>query len=332
MGRPRLPGEWGGPVKGNSVPFEGLPALGAQHRYPLTRSPSPWWRALHAVQADGYQAHRSRPGRRRHRSPWRGRRGHRRPSASSTAPSSRSQLNLDIVQDGDSVVGIACPTSAMCNWTRWTRCRPARPPSPATPSSGMAGRQPGRAGRLVRRPVGGARGPGWASRASRPWPTRPIRSPRWAGLPWPWRWTARSRTSSDRGPARDPAPARRLGFLKVPPRTSPGDAVSDAIAVPAAVGAVPVVPLDSASGRLLVLGGAEAGVRGLGLHGETGSPSASAVLVGARDALLPRWTWPRQGDDRDRRGRRRLQLRRLFQAAMSSASIRWRGGDGVRRR
>ena len=58
---------------------------------------------------------------------------------------------------------------------------------------------------------------------------------------------------------------------------------SDAIAL-TAVGAVPVV-LDSASGRLVVIGGAEAEVPKGSVLQQPG-PSASSVLVGARDALL----------------------------------------------
>ena len=63
----------------------------------------------------------------------------------------------------------------------------------------------------------------------------------------------------------------------------PGDAFSDAIAL-TTVGAVPVV-LDSASGRLAVVGGAEAEVPKGSVLQQPG-PSASSVLVGARDALL----------------------------------------------
>ena len=73
------------------------------------------------------------------------------------------------------------------------------------------------------------------------------------------------------------------GFLEATTQDLPGDAVSDAIAL-TAVGAVPVV-LDSASGRLLVVGGAEAEVPPGSVLQQAG-PSASAVLVGARDALL----------------------------------------------
>ena len=73
------------------------------------------------------------------------------------------------------------------------------------------------------------------------------------------------------------------GFLEATTQDLPGDAVSDAIAL-TAVGAVPVV-LDSASGRLLVVGGAEAEVPPGSVLQQPG-PSASAVLVGARDALL----------------------------------------------
>ncbi len=63
----------------------------------------------------------------------------------------------------------------------------------------------------------------------------------------------------------------------------PGERFSDAIAV-TAVGAVPVV-LDSATGRLAVIGGAEADVPEGSVLQQPG-PSASTVLVGARDALL----------------------------------------------
>jgi hypothetical protein len=63
----------------------------------------------------------------------------------------------------------------------------------------------------------------------------------------------------------------------------PGDPFSDAIAL-TAVGAVPVV-LDSASGRLVVMGGAEAEVPKGSVLQQPG-PSASSVLVGARDGLL----------------------------------------------
>ena len=73
------------------------------------------------------------------------------------------------------------------------------------------------------------------------------------------------------------------GFLEATTQDLPGDAVSDAIAL-TAVGAVPVV-LDAASGRLLVVGGAEAEVPPGSVLQQAG-PSASAVLVGARDALL----------------------------------------------
>jgi hypothetical protein len=76
---------------------------------------------------------------------------------------------------------------------------------------------------------------------------------------------------------------RATGFA--PPVTAglPGKAFSDAIAL-TAVGAVPVL-LDSATGRLAVVGGAEAEVPPGSVLQQPG-PSASAVLVGARDALL----------------------------------------------
>ncbi len=63
----------------------------------------------------------------------------------------------------------------------------------------------------------------------------------------------------------------------------PGDRFSDAIAL-TTVGAVPVV-LDSAKGRLTVIGGAEAEVPKGSVLQQPG-PSASTVLVGARDGLL----------------------------------------------
>ena len=73
------------------------------------------------------------------------------------------------------------------------------------------------------------------------------------------------------------------GFLQATEKELPGDRFTDAIAL-TAVGAVPVV-LDSARGRLVVVGGGEAEVpRGSVL--QQPGPSASAVLVAARDALL----------------------------------------------
>ncbi len=63
----------------------------------------------------------------------------------------------------------------------------------------------------------------------------------------------------------------------------PGDGVSDAVAI-TAVGATPVV-LDSASGRLTVIGGAEADVPKGSVLQQPG-PSASSVLVASREALL----------------------------------------------
>ena len=73
------------------------------------------------------------------------------------------------------------------------------------------------------------------------------------------------------------------GFAEATADELSGEPFSDAIAV-TAVGAVPVV-LDAASGRLSVVGGAEARVPKGSVLQQPG-PSASAVLVGARDALL----------------------------------------------
>ena len=73
------------------------------------------------------------------------------------------------------------------------------------------------------------------------------------------------------------------GFAEATATELSGEPFSDAIAV-TAVGAVPVV-LDAANGRLSVVGGADARVpQGSAL--QQPGPSASAVLVGARDALL----------------------------------------------
>ncbi len=63
----------------------------------------------------------------------------------------------------------------------------------------------------------------------------------------------------------------------------PGDGVSDAVAL-TAVGATPVV-LDSATGRLIVIGGAEADVPKGSVLQQPG-PSSSSVLVASREALL----------------------------------------------
>ena len=73
------------------------------------------------------------------------------------------------------------------------------------------------------------------------------------------------------------------GFAAPSTEKLPGDEFSDAIAL-TTVGAVPVV-LDSASGRLAVIGGAEAEVPKGSVLQQPG-PSASSVLVGARDGLL----------------------------------------------
>ena len=73
------------------------------------------------------------------------------------------------------------------------------------------------------------------------------------------------------------------GFAAATTEKLPGDDFSDAIAL-TAVGAVPVV-LDAASGRLAVVGGAEAQVPAGSVLQQPG-PSASSVLVGARDGLL----------------------------------------------
>ena len=73
------------------------------------------------------------------------------------------------------------------------------------------------------------------------------------------------------------------GFAAATTEKLPGDDFSDAIAL-TAVGAVPVV-LDAASGRLAVVGGAEAQVPQGSVLQQPG-PSASSVLVGARDGLL----------------------------------------------
>ena len=73
------------------------------------------------------------------------------------------------------------------------------------------------------------------------------------------------------------------GFAAPSTEKLPGEEFSDAIAL-TTVGAVPVV-LDSASGRLAVIGGAEAEVPKGSVLQQPG-PSASSVLVGARDGLL----------------------------------------------
>ncbi len=73
------------------------------------------------------------------------------------------------------------------------------------------------------------------------------------------------------------------GFAEATTEELPGERFSDAIAV-TTVGAVPVL-LDAARGRLSVIGGPDVQVpRGSVL--QQPGPSASAVLVGARDALL----------------------------------------------
>jgi hypothetical protein len=73
------------------------------------------------------------------------------------------------------------------------------------------------------------------------------------------------------------------GFAAPSTDRLPGEEFSDAIAL-TTVGAVPVL-LDSASGRLAVIGGAEAVVPQGSVLQQPG-PSASSVLVGARDGLL----------------------------------------------
>ncbi|MEO6509459.1 MAG: Ig-like domain-containing protein, partial [Nocardioides sp.] len=73
------------------------------------------------------------------------------------------------------------------------------------------------------------------------------------------------------------------GFAQATTDDLPGEKFSDAIAL-TAVGAVPVV-LDAASGRLAVIGGAETEVPKGSVLQQPG-PSASSVLVGAPDGLL----------------------------------------------
>ncbi len=282
-------------MKGPSVPFGGH----LQRRRPAAVAALASWVALavavggvvtYAVQADGYQSHRAELN---DGGIW----------VTSNRDGSYGRINkpigeldgtiftqphpsLDIVQDGSSVVGVDLSGGVVVplDPAQMTPLRDAAS-IPGSPAVGMAG------GSLA--VLDTATGGLWATRDD------PV-----LGVP------AVSTLSNHEPPVitigKDAALAVALDgtvyaasavedrlttvrqegeteFAAPSTQDLPGARFSDAIGL-TAVGAVPVV-LDSASGRLVVIGGAEAEVpRGSVL--QQPGPSADAVLVAARDALL----------------------------------------------
>ncbi len=245
----------------------------------------------YAVQADGYQAHRADLNdggiwvTSKHDGAY-GRINKPIGELDGTVFSSPDS-NLDIVQDGDSVVGVNLSDGVV------VPLDPARmevpdgeeASIPGSPVVGMAG------GSLA--VLDGASGDLWAARedpevgvpsvttlADQTEPLAEVGEDAAMAVALDGTVLAASATQDRLLTLRQQGDA---GFLQATTQHLPGDAVSDAIAL-TAVGAVPVV-LDSASGRLLVIGGAEAEVPPGSVLQQPG-PSASAVLVGAPDALM----------------------------------------------
>ena len=281
------------PAKGFSVPFGGH----LQRRRAALAS----WVALavavsgvaaYAVQADGYQAHTTELNDggiwvTSNRDGSYGRINKPIGELDGTVFSSRLDSNLDIVQDGSSVVGVNLSEGIVVPLDPAQMRAPNGEEAsiPGSPAVGMAG------GSLA--VLDTASGRLWVTRED---PT--------AGLP------AMSSLAEQAEPfatvGEDAVLAVALdgtvyavsaaedqlltlvqqgdtGFAEASIDELPGDGFSDAVAV-TTVGAVPVV-LDAARGRLSVVGGAEAQVPQGSVLQQPG-PSASSVLVGARDALL----------------------------------------------
>ena len=282
-------------MKGISVPFgEHL-----QRRRPVVRALVSWLALAvavvgvitYAVQADGYQAHRAdlndggiwvtskRDG-------SYGRINKPIGELDGTVFSSPDS-NLDIVQDGDSVVGINLSDAVVVPLDPAQMQVPDGEEAaiPGSPAVGMAGgsvavldTSTGDLWAAREDPETGV--PSVASLADQTEPLATVGEDAALAVALDGTVLAASATEGLLLTLRQQGDT---GFLEATTQDLPGDAVSDAIAL-TAVGAVPVV-LDSASGRLLVVGGAEADVPPGSVLQQPG-PSASAVLVGARDALL----------------------------------------------
>ena len=252
------------------------------------------------------QAHRRarRHGLLRARLQPRHRPGRRRRSSASTCPTA-SSCPLDPAQmrvpdgeeasiPGSPAVGMAGGSLAVLDTATGELWATREDPATGVPRVGDAGR-PDRAaghGRRGRRP----------RRVPRRHASSPSRPPRTGSSPSP-----------------QPAATRLRGGRR--PTPCPVRGFSDAVAV-TAVGAVPVL-LDSATGRLVVVGGARGARCRRARCSSSPGPSASSVLVGApRRAAVgrpghrrrrPRWPAPTAG--RRRPGQpgpaRRLPLRRL---------------------
>ncbi|MET0526670.1 MAG: Ig-like domain-containing protein [Nocardioides sp.] len=279
-------------MKGNSVPF------GEQLQ--RRRAALVSWLALavavggvitYAVQADGYQAHRAdlNDGGIWVTSKHDGSYGRiNKPIGELDGTVfSRLDSNLDVVQDGDSVVGINLSDGVVVPLDPAQMKVPdgEEAPIPGSPVVGMAG------GSLA--VLDASSGDLWAVRedpetgvptvagvADQIDPLAEVGEDAALAVALDGTVFAASSTEDRLLTLRQEGDT---GFLEATTADLPGDAFSDAIAL-TTVGAVPVV-LDSASGRLVVIGGGEADVPRGSILQQPG-PSASAVLVGARDALL----------------------------------------------
>ena len=246
----------------------------------------------YAVQADGYQAHTTELNDggiwvTSNRDGSYGRINKPIGELDGTVFSSRLDSNLDIVQDGSSVVGINLSEGVVVPLDPAQMRVPDGEEAsiPGSPAVGMAGGSlavldtaSGRLWAAREDPAVGL--PAVASLADQAEPLATVGED--AALA-----VALDGTVYAVSAAEDQlltlAQQGDTGFAEASTEELPGDGFSDAVAV-TTVGAVPVV-LDAARGRLAVVGGAEAQVpRGSVL--QQPGPSASSVLVGARDALL----------------------------------------------